>query len=331
MKNYIAQFALIVGGMLDGTRANAQAPDSADISLRIPPQIGEFQMARRRDFPDKSVMLRFMRSDSLYGDVFVYDGPDFTPSCDSSCAEGVLKAEGDDFIAAFPEFLRRKYVDTINVTTDQPLIPPANASWRIGRHVRMWQMKDGKTQWSDLYLYYLRGFRVKVRATYPADSATAVTMREFATAAPLAFISTRNLAAAPAGGLDDDTKPIVVSVTLPGTPSTTLPKLLELVRRFGYTVEDSSFRAGRLVTAPRYAWPSGAEKESWHGTESPGMRLVLNYSAKGDSTAIQIGGQSPTRPDWTDAKVARTLHMLSVLEFAAGLPAAKTDSHGRKN
>ena len=179
-------FILLVASTLaSAPRANAQAADSGGVTLQMPDSIGLFVMTERRTLSDPmdGMFIRFRRSDGLGADLFLYPGPDFSDDCDLSCASELLKREGDQFIGAFPELVRRKYLDTIGTVRDSALVPPARATWRIGRHVWFETRVGGSPRWSDMYLYYQPRLRIKVRATYAADSAQHSEIAEFARAA----------------------------------------------------------------------------------------------------------------------------------------------------
>jgi len=158
---------------------------SGGIALRVPDSIGVFALIKRHDYPDAAlgVQLRYQRADSLWADVFLYPGADLGKKCNLECARKVLEREGAGFIASFPEYIRRGYMDTIAVTSDRNLKPSSDDQWRLGRHLRFDQRSRGQPRWSDLYLYYLPGYRIKVRATYAPDSLFAGYIAAFATAA----------------------------------------------------------------------------------------------------------------------------------------------------
>lgn len=297
------------------TRVVAQAADSGAIALHPPDSIAAFQLVDRQVFPERSegVMLRYRRADSLTADVFVYPGPDFSGECDMPCARGVLVHDGDGFIAVFPEMVRRGYVDTISVDSDSSLVAAAGSPWRLGRHLHLRLRQDGVAKWSDFYLYYLPGYRVKVRSTYLPVASVAAAVAQFAVAAGPAFGDAVRTSPADAG------QPINISATVKGEPGGLYRTLLALLAARGYAIADSSVTAGKIVTAPRYTWPAGSEKESWHGAESPGVRLSIVVASRGDSTAVDISAQSPARPAWKDAGVAATLQLLSAMEIATAL------------
>jgi hypothetical protein len=304
----------------------AQSTEPRQLALRVPDSLADFRMVARKDFDDaaRSVMLRYSRADGLVADVFVYPGPDFARDCDVVCARNVFKREGDEFLELFPELIRRQYVDSIGVVSDSVLTPSADGVWRLGRHVRLRQRRNGEEQWSDFYLYYVPDYRLKVRASYGPDTAAAKSIARLAGTVAFAFSRGRTVVAtAPDSG---DTRGTRISTTLAGLPSAVYGTLSELLGKQGYTLEDSSLAQGRLVTNPRYEWPKGSETESWHGATSPGVRLTVFLTPSGDSTKVDILGESPTRAGWTDANVARTLQVLSVMQFASSLP--KTQATG---
>lgn len=162
--------------------AVAQRADTSVVHLGVPQAIGEWVFAGRHDYPDPSlgVLVRYRRSDSLRVDVFAYPGPDLASRCPLSCAKDVLDRDINEFVAAFPEMIKRQYVDTIYVVSDKALSPAADDAWQLGRHLVLGVVSKGTTERSDFYLYFLRGFRIKLRASYVADSSRARAVEEFA-------------------------------------------------------------------------------------------------------------------------------------------------------
>ena len=112
--------------------------------------------------------------------MFAYPGPDFATRCALACAKDVLDREMNDFVGAFPEMIKRKYVDTIFVVSDKMLTPTAENAWQLGRHLVLNIVSKGTAERSDFYLYYLHGFRIKLRASYVADSSRVHGVEEFA-------------------------------------------------------------------------------------------------------------------------------------------------------
>lgn len=274
-------------------------------------------MSKWKDFDDPSfgVMLR----DSLTVDVFLYPGADLTTQCPTECAATVLDGEVVGFIASFPEMERRGYANSISVVSDQAMTPAADDRWKMGRHLRLRMIRRGVHEQSDFYLSYMAGFSVKLRASYLPDSANATVIAEFSrrTVPPL---TDPVLAQAPI----PDEKHIGVSVTLPGSVATAFSQLITALRKQGYTIADSSRATGRIMTAPYFDWPRGSEKETWHGSDSPGVMIIATMSPKGDSIAVEITGRSPTIAGWKNADVANTLELMSVMMLAGELPKSKS-------
>ena len=306
---------------LIGVSLPAQDADSAMIRLRVPDSIGVFAMSERKDFDDPSlgVLLRYMRADSLTVDVFVYPGADLATNCPTECAAKVLDGEVAGFIASFPEMERRGYADSISVVSDQVMTPAADDRWKMGRHLRLRMIRRGMHEQSDFYLSYMPGFRLKLRASYVPDSANATVIAEFSRRIVPA-LTDPVLAQSPT----PDERHIGVSVMLPGSVATAFTQLITALRKQGYTIADSSRATGRIVTARHLPWPRGSEKEKWHGTDSPGVMLIATMSTKGDSTAVEITGRSPTVAGWKDADVANTLELMSVVMLAGALPKSKS-------
>ena len=162
----------------------ADSAGRAPIKVRIPPAVASFAMKTRRDYEDASAgtQLRYQAADSTIADVYVYPGPDLATRCSMTCARDVLANEVKDFESSFPEIIRLGYMESMAVTGQAPLTPPDDAAWRLGHHLTLSVKRDGLVQRSELYLYYLPGYRVKVRATYPETPERIVAVRNFADA-----------------------------------------------------------------------------------------------------------------------------------------------------
>ena len=176
-------FASAITWLANGVPVAAQRQSGEPIRLRIPESVGAFAPLQRKDYDDPAlgIVVRYGRAaDSLMADVYFYPGPDLSEKCDLECATKVIEGEIRVFVEAFPELVRRRYVDTIYVARHDTLTPPEGVQWRLGRHLSLVERRDGKPMQSDFYVYYLQGTRVKVRATYAPDSATATAIREFA-------------------------------------------------------------------------------------------------------------------------------------------------------
>ena len=297
-----------------------QRPDSARLIFRVPDSIGVFALAGRKDYDDPSqgIMLRYRHPDGIDADVFLYPGPDFASNCALECARKVLGAEVEQFVAAFPELVRRHYMDTIAVVRDDTLAPPLGAAWLLGRRLGLTERRNGQPLSSEFVLFYLPGARVKVRATYAPDSAHGRAILGFANAFVPALVSSPATAAS-----GPEEKHMSISVTIAESADAAFSQLLAALVKKGYGIADSSRAEGRLVSQPRYAWPAGSEKEKWHGSDSPGVVLLVTERPARDSIVVTIMGRSPVREGWKDTEVARQLELMSVLEVAAALSEAR--------
>jgi hypothetical protein len=146
----------------------APSDTSSVITLAVPERVAAFKMQTRRDYDDPAlgVQLRYQGPDSVSADVFVYPGPDLGAACPLACAQRYLDDEIAQFRRSIPELLRRGYFQQVNITLSEPLVPNGATPLQLGHHLAMAVTRDGRDQRSELYLYYLPGYRVKVRATF---------------------------------------------------------------------------------------------------------------------------------------------------------------------
>lgn len=257
----------------------AQVPgrDSIQKELNIPGKIGLFELKNRRRFEDGSLMLRYVNSASFSADVFLSSGPGFDEDCDLACATKVLHQEVDGFKSAIPEMIQRKYFDTASVLRDDTLTFPPGSLWRLGRHLLLSLRKDSETRLSDYYLFYLPGYRIKVRSTYVSDSANALKQL---------------LADLPAALTARDTtvreKHISISTKMAGGITTVVPRVIAALTRLGYSIADSSVQSGRIITAPvsDQAMIPGALQSN--GKPWPSEVITVYMAQKGDLVELMV-------------------------------------------
>ena len=152
------------------------------VGLRIPPAIGDFALLSRQDDErfGTGTSLRYRSTDGLEVDAFVYGlNPDVT-RCGAACADSAVRAESAGFVGLIPVYLARGYFRSATVASEAPLPRPSGALWLAGYRVSLAVVRDAGPEQSDFLLYILPGYRVKVRATYPAQAATAARMQRFA-------------------------------------------------------------------------------------------------------------------------------------------------------
>jgi hypothetical protein len=146
----------------------APAPSQPSASLRLPPAVGVFRLASRRNFPDAraGTLFRYLAVDSLYVDVIVYPGPDLASGCNLECGASALEREVAEFEPALQAMVAQGTLQSVAVHSRGPLPAPPDSAWKLGAFVRASTGRNGRTERSDLYLYYLPRVRVKVRATF---------------------------------------------------------------------------------------------------------------------------------------------------------------------
>jgi hypothetical protein len=195
-----AKVSLVALGVTVAPVTRGQIPSPGPvIQLRVPPTIGRLTMQRRRDYEDPSegVQLRYVGADSLPIDVFVYPGPDLASECSLECAGKVMHDEIEIFQSAFPEMIHRHYVDSISVVRNDSLAAGAGAPWALARQLTLAVVRNGAPQRSDFVLYYLPGYRIKIRATYIATPANVDVVKAFLEAAVPALTGTADSPAPP--------------------------------------------------------------------------------------------------------------------------------------
>jgi hypothetical protein len=307
--------------------ATSPAPEPAaatGVDIAVPQRVAGFGLLERHDYEDKSsgVQLRYASSDSVMADVFVYPGPDLAQQCALPCATQALEQEIADFRGIFPEMIKRGYVQAMTVVSEERLVPPAGAPWRIGHHMRLAVTRGDRPLRSEYYLYYLPGYRVKVRSTYEDTLPQRESVASFVAGIVPALVGTSSHAAvAPAqssaGPAANERNAISITAKLPHPPAQVFLAAARALREAGFTLADSSSATGEINTSPSYAWPAGSEKEKWHGAESPGVVLhVVARAISADSTFFGVTAVAPIREIAGGATSATTLRMLSAMSLA---------------
>ena len=184
--------------------AGAQAPAArSGRDLRIARTVGEFQLTGTQRLDSAAgggVLLRYVRADTLRADVFVYPGPDFATKCPEACAQRLLANEGDGFVQSLPLMVERKFMDSATVRTDSLLPPTATGGWRLARQISLDEYRHGAPVWSEFFLFYIDGARIKVRATYPREAARADGIASLARAIVAALTAPEAPGTPPDGG-----------------------------------------------------------------------------------------------------------------------------------
>jgi hypothetical protein len=158
-------------------KAVPQAPqrDRNPAFYEIPEAIGPFVLSRTSPYEQAAwgTMYRYRGPDSTEVDVFLYQGPDFSRTCDSACARNVLAGEWRDFLRVIPDGVQRGYFEELRVLNDSTLWPAAGQGWRMGHGARMKMTRRSIVHSSVFQLHYYPSHALKTRATYvPSDART---------------------------------------------------------------------------------------------------------------------------------------------------------------
>jgi len=292
------------------SQGSATTDTATTVTIAVPKQVAGFEFVSRHDYDDPAsgVQLRYANADSVMADVFVYPGPDLSQKCAQPCAAQALDAEIADFHSSIPELIKRGYVQAMTVVSEEPLVPPAGAAWRLDRHMKLAVTRHDRPMRSEFYLYYLPGYRVKIRSTFDDTTPHGQSVQGFASGLVPEMVGAAEHPPA------HEEKAISMSVKLANRPSQVFLLAARALHDLGFTIADSSSEKGELNTSPSYAWPAGSEKEKWHGAESPGVVLHVVARASGaDSTFLGVTAVAPTRTVAGGDSAATTLRLLSTV------------------
>ena len=109
----------------------------------------------------------------------------------------------------------------------------------------------------------------------------------------------------------------MVSVVLPHALRVIAGEVDSTLHALGYAVSTAESGPGQWVTLPRFAWPAGSEAEPWHGTERPGVQLVVDLEPDGEGTRFSVAASAVCR-------VAEPAGVETQLETVAALQVAST-------
>ena len=121
-----------------------------------------------------------------------------------------------------------------------------------------------------------------------------------------------------------DTKTIQVSATFHRPYAAVAHAIDSILPALGYSVDSTASTPGYWVSRVRTSWPQGTEDEKWHGSESPGVRVVVQALARGDSTAFVVDAQAAcilesAEADGRSGSVSTMLEMIAAVQVASSL------------
>ena len=160
--------------------AGGARADTLDVIISAPAAVGTFKLVGRHDFADRAAgtQLDYLGRGGLPANAFLYPAPSSAQRC-AACADSLVNAEAMDFVGVIPELIRRGSFSSASGMQVERLDPPPGVAWLAGRHVTFSIVRNGKPGRTDFYLFLLRGYRVKVRATYSDAPAAREEVRAF--------------------------------------------------------------------------------------------------------------------------------------------------------
>jgi hypothetical protein len=124
-----------------------------------------------------------------------------------------------------------------------------------------------------------------------------------------------------------DTKTIQVSATFGQSLADVSRAIDSILPALGYALDSTVSSPGRWVSRVRTTWPQGTENESWHGAESPGVKVFVRATAKGDSTLFVVDAQAmclleSAEVDAQPGSISGMLEMMAAVQVASSLSTA---------
>jgi len=95
----------------------------------------------------------------------------------------------------------------------------------------------------------------------------------------------------------------------------------------GYTLDSVASSPGRWVSGVRTTWPQGTEDEKWHGSESPGVKVIVRAGPRSDSTLFVVDAQvvcilENAEADALPGSISGMLEMIAAVQVASSLSTA---------
>lgn len=304
------------------------APQPAPAAVEpgpMPRTIGEFALVDTStfDFPNGGIMYRYRDSAGFQPDVFRYPVTSGTGPCTGACLSDASAHEVATYRHSVPEQVRRGYIDSVQLVSDEAIVPERGSWLTPGRHARFRLFRDGKQYESHFVIVAGQELFLKVRATFLPGSVTPEHLHKFISqllaSAPPDYRCPDGPSAS--AGMTMSTALLAASHDLP-------PRIDSALADEGYALEYRSVDEtdGRWRTAPRFSWPPDSPGASLAGESKAGLMLYVASQVRGDSVYFQVDAQSLCA---TGGKAGPendpggTLEALAVIELTA---AATTDS-----
>ena len=88
----------------------------------------------------------------------------------------------------------------------------------------------------------------------------------------------------PHGPADDQAT--LVSAAVAADSSRLAATIDTVLRDLAYRISSAETRPGQWVTLPRFSWPAGTDSAGWHGSENPGVELIVDVAA--DTVGLRL-------------------------------------------
>lgn len=108
----------------------------------------------------------------------------------------------------------------------------------------------------------------------------------------------------------------MVSVVVPWELRAIAVEVDSALHTLGYAVSPLESSPAQWVTRPRFVWPAGSETETWHGTENPGVQLVVDLAVEKEGTRFSVAASAVCRVT-TPEGVETQLETVAALQVAS--------------
>ena len=121
-----------------------------------------------------------------------------------------------------------------------------------------------------------------------------------------------------------DSKTIQMSATFHQRYAAVAHAIDSILPALGYAIDSTASAPGRWVSRVRTTWPQGTEDEKWHGTESPGVRVYVRATPRGDSTAFVVDARAAcilesAEADSNSESISSMLEMIAAMQVTSSL------------
>ncbi len=315
--------ASLLLALLAAAPAAAQEPPSA-VRVDAPPELAGFRLVETKVYEsaDAGTMLRYAQPWG-HVDLFVYPVPPGLRPCRPGCDTVAVHEEAGRFAKDMvPLLLSRGLWQKLAVAGDARVA----VGGMTGRHLRLSGTREGRPVASHFVLLSAGRFLLKMRADHPPspenDSAVAAVLQAAARELPARVASDApGSASCPHGA--SESKGVTMAVTLTEGLATVAARIPAAFAAAGLEPSADQSLPGFWVSRPLTGWPRGAEDADWHGSQSPGVLVIVSAEAAGRGTKVQVSAQALCRVTEGGAipaaEVGATLETFTATLVAGGI------------